>query len=323
MKFLYWLETDTKSEDKVLEDKFMSYKKAGIDTLLFEQTDKRNYELAKKIGLKTHRWKWTMNCPEKEIMDAHPEWYSINREGKSCIEDPPYVNYYRWLCPNNEEATNYLIEKSKSIIQLDFVDGLHLDYIRYPDVILPVNLWDKYKIEQKEEYAKYDYCYCENCLKKFEKENGRKVNNKYPSEDLSWKAFRYNSISKVVNKIKKEIAPFGKPLSAAVFPTPDIAKRIVRQDWTTWDLDFVCPMIYHNFYQEETPWIGQAVREGVRNLCGKFPIYAGLFLSDFKSEEDLENGINLALTNGAKGISFFGKMKESTLTTLSKFKDKV
>ncbi|MGE5427312.1 MAG: hypothetical protein ACM3O8_05410, partial [Methylococcaceae bacterium] len=105
---------------------------------------------------------------------------------------------------------------------------------------------------------------------------------------------------------------------AAVFPTPEVARRIVRQDWTNWNLDAVCPMIYHGFYREKPQWIGTAVAEGIHFLCGRFPIYAGIYLPDFNSEEELATGIKAALQNGASGISFFGKVDEGILKILQK-----
>ena len=114
-----------------------------------------------------------------------------------------------------------------------------------------------------------------------------------------------------------------KLITAAVFPTPEVARRIVRQDWTKWDLDGICPMIYHGFYKEQPQWIGTAVAEGIHFLCGRFPIYAGIYLPDFKSEDELEIGIKAALQNGASGISFFGNMDEKTLSVLQKASNSV
>ena len=87
----------------------------------------------------------------------------------------------------------------------------------------------------------------------------------------------------------------------------------MRQDWTNWNLDGVCPMIYHGFYKEQVSWIGDAVAEGIHFLCGKFPLYAGLFLPDFKSDNELEQGIKTALKNGASGIVLFGHVNENIL----------
>lgn len=141
----------------------------------------------------------------------------------------------------------------------------------------------------------------------------------YPSQSPSWRKFRYDQISTVVNNLAEVAHKHKKDITAAVFPTPEIARRIVRQDWTNWNLDGICPMIYHGFYRENVKWIGDAVDEGIHFLCGKFPLYAGLFLPDFKSMDELRQGIQNAFDNGASGISFFGKVDEPVLAVMKEF----
>jgi hypothetical protein len=76
-------------------------------------------------------------------------------------------------------------------------------------------------------------------------------------------------------------------------------------------------MIYHGFYRESVKWIGDAVSEGVKALHGSFPLYAGLYLPDFKGDdEQVRQGIKLALENGAAGVSIFGKLTPSLLDVL-------
>ena len=65
-------------------------------------------------------------------------------------------------------------------------------------------------------------------------------------------------------------------------------------------------------------WIGDAVEEGIHFLCGKFPLYAGLFIPDFKSDEELEQGIKTAMANGASGVSLFGHVDDRVLGVLKK-----
>lgn len=120
-----------------------------------------------------------------------------------------------------------------------------------------------------------------------------------------------NHLAEVVHQVKK-------PITAAVFPTPEIARRIVRQDWTRWNLDGVFPMVYHGFYREHVSWIGDAVEEGVHFLNGRLPLYAGLFLPDFKTMEELSKGIKLAMENGASGVSLFGEIDDEVLSILKK-----
>jgi uncharacterized lipoprotein YddW (UPF0748 family) len=248
---------------------------------------------------------------------VHPEWYSKNRNGESCADKPPYVKYYRWLCPSRPEVQQYLEQQVTDIVSKDYVDGIHLDYVRYCDVVLPVNLWAKYGIVQTSELPQYDYCYCDVCRAGFKDKYGMELSDiEYPEASLSWRLYRYNNISRVVNSLSDIARQNKKQITAAVFPTPEIARRNVRQDWTNWRLDGVCPMIYHGFYKEKVSWIGNAVAEGVHFLAGEFPLYAGLYLSDFKSGDELRQGIQVAFQNGAAGVSLFGNPTQQVLDIL-------
>jgi len=320
-KFLIWLNVDTKASDGELELKFQKFAESGVDILLFQQTDERNYRLAKKQGMQAHRWLWALNCTDRDFMAKNQGLFSISRSGKSCATNPPYVDYYRWMCPSKLEVSNYIVKQAKNLAALDFVDGVHLDYIRYPDVILPVDLWKKYGITQHQEHDDYDFCYCDDCRNKFRELTGRSINADHPDQDLSWRAFRYDRVTEIVNRVKGEISATGKPLSAAVFPTPEIAKRIVRQDWLAWDLDFVCPMIYQSFYQEKVGWVGTATKEGTTALAGRKPLYAGLYLPAFESGHEIKQGIDLALANGAAGVSIFGDVDEHLLALIKSYKN--
>lgn len=321
-RYKHWVWENPNSEESEIElrHKYSSFYDAGIRAMLFENNSEKHFTIAKNSGLEAHRWMWTMNRSEKSLLENHPEWYAVSREGKSCANHPPYVNYYRWLCPSKPEVKNYLKERVEEILQKEYIDGIHLDYIRYCDVILPVNLWDKYGIEQTRELPEYDFCYCETCRKKYKAEYGNDpLEIKFPSQSPSWRKYRYSQITNMVNTLAEIARDFKKPITAAVFPTPEIARRNVRQDWTTWNLDGVCPMIYHGFYSENVKWIGDAVEEGLQFLNGRFPLYAGLFLPDFKSDAELQNGIRYALNNGASGVSLFGRVGDNVLEILKDF----
>ncbi len=316
-----WENPDNKEIEEELKKKYNSYYDAGVRGMFFESDSERHFRAAKKAGLEAHRWMWTMNRGEKELLEKHPDWYAVSRDGKSCATNPPYVNYYRWLCPSKPEVQEYLKNQVKSILEKEYVDGIHLDYIRFCDVILPVNLWSNYKIDQTKELPEYDFCYCETCRTNFKnKHKTDPLEIEFPDQSLSWRKYRYDRITNVVNQLAEVAGSFKKPITAAVFPTPEVARRIVRQDWTNWNLNGICPMIYHGFYKEEVSWIGDAVAEGIHFLCGRFPLYAGLFLPDFKSINEFETGVKTALENGASGISVFGKIDADTLKILKKYK---
>lgn len=306
---------DTAAE---LKQRYADYKQAGIGVIYFEEDSPQHFKAAKDAGMEAHRWFWTMNRNDKELLAKHPDWFSQSRKGESCATDPPYVNYYRFLCPNKEEVVQHLRGQAEQILSRDYVDGLHLDYIRFVDVILPVNLWGKYNIDQSKELPEFDFCYCSSCREKYKAAYGTDpMEMERPDQSPSWRRFRYNSITNVVNNMAEVARQHKKPITAAVFPTPEIAKRIVRQDWVNWPLNAVCPMIYHGFYKESVKWIGDAVAEGVKALHGSFPLYAGIFLPDFKGNEaQIREGVRLAIDNGAAGVSVFGKLTPAVLAVL-------
>ena len=313
----FWINPRPRDDENDIEAFYKKCYEAGLHGVLFESDNEKHFRAAKKQGLEAHRWIWTTNRGEKTLLDNHPDWYAINRKGESCADKPPYVGYYRWLCPSRDEVQQYIVNDMRTQLEKDYVDGIHLDYVRFCDVILPVNLWDKYNIVQIQELPEYDYCYCDVCKAKFKAWSGVDLDTiAYPEASLSWRQYRYNAITHIVNQVAVHAKTKGKPLTAAVFPTPEVARRNVRQDWINWHLDGIFPMIYHGFYKESVKWIGDAVAEGVRGIDGRFPLYAGIFLSDFANLNEIAQGISYALTNGASGVSLFGRVTDEVLNVI-------
>ncbi len=305
----------TSSKDKTNESytaEFKRYKEGGIDELLINTgTDPKELErlvpLAKKEGLKVHAWIMAVNRPGDTIALKHPEWYMVSRDGKSCFDTRPYVEYYQWLCPTRTESRNHILGLVEGLAKVDGIESVHLDYIRFPDIFLPIGLLPKYDLKQETEMAEYDFCYCEVCISEFEKSHHKNpLNSKNTSIDMEWKNFRLNAIRNLVNDAYEIVHKNNKNLTAAVFPYPEMADHMVRQRWDKWNIDEVYPMIYHGFYNEEIDWIGYATKQGVTDLEGKdVVVNTGVYLPPFSSNEELRQAIVLAKENGAKGVTFF------------------
>ena len=70
-----------------------------------------------------------------------------------------------WLCPSNPENRKLELDSMLEVARKYPVDGLHFDYIRYPDSA---------------------HCYCDGCRRRFEAESGRKVLDRdWPKECYS------------------------------------------------------------------------------------------------------------------------------------------
>ncbi len=288
-------------------DRFARLRDAGITGVLVSGGDTALLSgAAHEAGLEFHRWLWILNrSGDAWVKENHPEWFDVSRNGESSLTHPPYVGYYQWLCPTREPVREYLRGVIGEVARDDAVDGVHLDYIRHPDVILPVGLWSKYGIVQDKEYPEYDFCYCDVCRSTFTMQGGTDpLEQPDPTADIAWREFRWNSVTGVVRVLSEEVRSQGKPISAAVFPTPTIARQLVRQAWDQWPLDMVFPMLYNSFYEEPVSWIGTGVAEGVNALGGRFPLYAGLYLPDLDPDA-LAEAIGEARSNGAAGFSLF------------------
>ncbi len=290
--------------------KFRELTRLGVSGILIQASEEQYPELAslaKKAGLEIHAWIVVLNHRNRETMDQHPEWFTVSREGKSTIEYPPYVGYYSWLCPSRIEVREFIAERVDRLAKIENLDGVHLDYIRHSDVILPVGLWSKYNLVQDKEYPEFDFCYCDVCREQFKQQQGiDPMEIEEPAEHKEWLQFRYDSVTRLVNELAEITRDHGKKLTAAVFPTPEIAKKLVRQEWLAWNLDAVYPMIYHNFYEEDISWIETATREGTGALNGRFPLYSGLYIPAL-TPENIGQAVQYAMTGGAAGVTFFNE----------------
>ncbi|MBM1107664.1 hypothetical protein JQC67_16020 [Aurantibacter crassamenti] len=324
-----WMGGPGEATDLELEAQFTDLKKKGIDGLLYSgghdpETYKRVGKFVKAAGMEFHTWIPTMIQSDPKLK---PEWYGVSGKGESAYEIQPYAGYYKFLCPNKKEVYKYLKDMYSKVADVEEVDGIHLDYIRYPDVILARGLWEKYDLIQDQEFPEYDFCYCDTCTSDFKKKSGIDIKAaEDPSTVQEWKQYRYDVITSLVNRLSEVVHKKGKQINAAVFPGPSISKKLVRQEWNKWDVDAYFPMNYNDFYMANTLWVGSVVKEEVHAAKEK-PVYSGLFISprpwNKANEEDpeghgllpeeLEDAIRESMENGAKGICLFtpGRMTDA------------
>jgi len=309
-KYFVWTGTEPKTSASKLKERYRALKAHGLTgVMLGGGIDEREFAMVREAGLELHTWMWTTNRADQWIRDHHPDWYQVSRSGKSCFDQPPYVDYYRWISPVIPGVQDYLSERVAELAQHEAVTGVHLDYVRYPDVILPRALWEHYHLDQTEEMADYDFCYSKHTRDAFKKVSGRDpLEIEHPDQDQEWLHFRYDSVTKLVKKLTKVAHGHGKVITAAVFPTPSQARKICRQDWDKWPLDGACPMIYHSFYNQPVSWIGDCMRENIQ--AASFPIYSGLYMPAFTKPEEFREAVKLIHRRGAAGASLFGGVGE-------------
>lgn len=314
-----WQGINETTDMEALQREFRTWKAHGVTGVCIENRDVRLVTEASRRaheeGLEYHAW---IPCMVRGGLPH--EWYAVNRLGQKADDYPAYVEFYKALDPRNPEVHKYLAEEMASIARIPDVDYVQLDYIRYPDVILARGLWEKYGLVMDEEYAPADYCYCDDCVNAFKEMTGIDILSvDDPSKVEQWTDFRCDAITDLVNEIAAAVHAEGKKISADVFPGPEsYAVKMVRQDWSRWDIDMVFPMNYNDFYLEDAAWVGRITEEEVKSFGGK-PVISGLFICpDWQNKDkvvdpedsgllpsELETAIDGARKAGAAGICLF------------------
>ncbi len=185
-------------------------------------------DACRKHGIAMHVWKvnWYLGS-------AVPDEFAgkMRREGR--LQADASGNEKNWLCPSHPANRKLEIDSMVELARKYPVDGLHFDYIRYPD---------------------NDHCFCQRCKETFEKASGLKIGN-WP-KDLQgeaherWQQWRRDNITAVVRAVSEQARAVrsGIKISAAVFSDWSNDRNTVAQDWKLWCekgyMDFVCPMDY-------------------------------------------------------------------------------
>ena len=281
----------------------------GIDGVILNAPTPDDYRkaipIARKHGIEVYAWLWTTN-PEHDrdvILKESPDWFSVNRKGESLADTKAYVDYYKFMCPALPEVREYIKKKIVSYCEVEGLNGIAIDYHRFVDVILPTTLWSRYGIVQDKEYPEFDYGYHPAMIKLFKEKYGydpRELED--PSTDEKWLQFRCDQITEVANEIAEVVHSYGKVMAASPFPTPAMARKMVRQDWGKWNLDIVFPMVYHNFYTGDVSFISDCMIEDVRDKNPMTTLYCGMTGSN---SPVMFESMDRALNNGAEGIAIF------------------
>lgn len=250
----------------------------------------------RKYGVQLHVWKVNWN-----LGHAVPEAFVEQLRKEHRLQANAQGDELRWLCPSHPANRQLEINAMVEVARNYDVDGIHFDYIRYPD---------------------NQHCFCAGCRERFEQALGAPVRN-WPSDVRSegqllsrWQEWRRGNITAVVQAVSEQaraVRP-GIKLSAAVFRYWSTDRDSVGQDWKVWCdkgwLDFVCPMDYTPNNQRFENMVAQQM-----TWAGHVPCYPGIGVSAsssrFGAARTIEQ-IDIACRNKAGGFVIFNYgLKES------------
>lgn len=203
---------------------------------------------ARPLGLEVHAWVnaflvWSAPQPPSDsshVWHSHPQWFMTDRYGRSTRDYTPAECEQNGLVgatlsPALPGVRAFVADICAEIAQNYNVDGIHLDYIRYPN---PSFGYEKASVGAFFLSTGLDP------LDAFRRHGG--------SEDLSraWSEWKKTMVTRTVETVRSVLrihAP-GVQLSCAVMADPESAASHYSCDWRQWledDLvDFVCTMAY-------------------------------------------------------------------------------
>ncbi len=239
----------------------------------------------RKYGIELHVWKvnyYLLHAPREFLSELR----TAGRTQKNTKGED--VN---WLCPSHPE--NLALERDSMLeVARDYdVDGIHFDYIRYPD---------------------REACFCAGCRERFETEANVKITD-WPDEVLTGESaprfadWRREQITRLVRTVSQEAHALKPKLkvSAAVWGGWANARQSIGQDAQAWIdagyLDFVCPMNYESEDEAFAGW----TRKQVEAINRKTPLYIGIGAYRLSGPEQLARQIQLSRELGADGFILF------------------
>jgi len=302
-RFWIWMHTHSEYSDAKWDSVFSELHNIGIQGVLMSaniESLKNAIPIARKYNVQIHAWLWAMNRT-----DAPKELLSVNANGKSLAEQKAYVDYYKFMSPVLDETEAFIRNKIALLERIDGLAGIHLDYIRYVDVFLPKGLLPKYNLVQDSIMPEFDYGYHPKMISAFKKKYGKSPFDipNYAKDSL-WQQFRMDQITKIVQHLTSDFKTKELKLSAAVFPDPIMSRRMVRQDWGKWDLDYYFPMLYNGFYNEGSLWIEKRMMVS-RAILPDAKIFPAFYLPSINSKYELMEVWAAAFQHGATGCAFF------------------
>lgn len=223
---------------------------------------------AHKRGLELHAWVnvvpgWRGAKPPadpRQLYHAHPEWFWYDAQGR---RQP--LGWYASLNPCLPEVRQYIVSVMHEIVRNYPVDGLHMDYIRFPN-------------DAHEMYAGLggapDYPRDRRTLALF----ARDARGATPqSNPAAWNAWRTDQVTKLVRDIRVMVSRT-KPavrLSAAVGSFPDEAKRKHFQDAPRWVADGLVDAVYPMCYARDMGTFEQSLERWAA-VRRRVPVVTGI-----------------------------------------------
>ena len=283
-------------------------KGCGVNAVVHVPLDNALIDQLHKNGIKAYAE--IVIFLSKDYWVKHPESRPILSDGNLIEPD----GWYAGVCASQEWLINEKIKQAEDIAKNYQIDGLWLDFIRWP------TRWDVKT--PKIQHA----CFCDICLKRFQKETGIKIPEKlkstkevsrwiYKNHSQNWHGWRCDVILDTIKKIKQAIKKYRKDAMIGIFIVPweeqdydHAIYKVIGQDIERLSeaADVFSPMTYHLICYKDTDWIASVI-QSIKSKTDKqiWPIVQSLDQPRKMSLKEYRQTLKAGLGAGSTGVITF------------------
>lgn len=209
---------------------------------------------------------------------------SIKTEGANESDKYYLRDDQLFLEPGDPRVAEYLVSIANEIVdRYPLINGIHLDYVRYPHPVpfVPGSRFNKYGLT---------YGYGELNIKRFKEATKLDPLSAKDNDDISykWDDWKREQVTNLVKKISKHTKGKSKDLlvSCAVMPSAERAYTIGFQDWPLWlDKEIVDYVVLMNYTRDDR--LAEATVKSALAHNGKGKIFVGIGAFLLKNDPEI------------------------------------
>ena len=237
---------------------------------------------------------------KKSILAVNPTWANLTKKGydsEKPVQCSAEHNGY-FLDPANPEVQTFLLQLACEIIYNYQVDGINMDYIRFPQAAIPKVAGSEINAWGYTQYAREEF-------KSFYNVDPLALT---PQDQLwkAWNDYRRGKITEFVRRLSKICRSNKVTLTAVIFPNRYSALENKHQDWAVWTDNDLIDGFTPLFLTCDPVTAADMMRGVIRYKNTKTKLYAGLFIAFMNgSESDLVRQVHEARKLKIDGFSIF------------------